>query len=156
MARFAVFERIKLHQIFKAASTSPSRLTQAFVSFSFKCLARFLLILSFVGCSDVTKGTFLVPHFCVPIDYKRTNFFYKVGTKRSLWCKRRTFCSEFLSVNGTHCSQIRKLGLFCSEFLSVNGTHCSQIGKLGLFCSEFLSVNGTHCSQIGHLGLFCS
>ena len=75
MARFAVFERIKLHQIFKAASILPSRLTQAFVSFSFKYLALFLLILSFVGCSDVTKGTFLVPHFCVPIDYKRTDFF---------------------------------------------------------------------------------
>ena len=104
MARFAVFERIKLHQSFKAASILPSRLAQAFVSF--------LLILSFVGRSDVTKGTFLVPHFCVPIDYKRTNFFYKVGTKRSLWCKRRTFCSEFLSVNGTHCSQISQLGLF--------------------------------------------
>ena len=29
MARFAVFERIKLHQIFKAASTSPSRLTRS-------------------------------------------------------------------------------------------------------------------------------
>ena len=75
MARFAVFERIKLHQIFKAASILLSRLTQAFVSFSFKSLARFLLILSFVARSDVTKGTFLVPHFCVPIDYKRTNFF---------------------------------------------------------------------------------
>ena len=75
MARFAVFERIKLHQIFKAASILLSRLTQAFASFSFKSLARFLLILSFVGRSDVTKGTFLVPHFCVPIDYKRTNFF---------------------------------------------------------------------------------
>ena len=75
MARFAVFERIKLHQIFKAASILLSRLTQAFVSFSFKSLARFLLILSFVGRSDVTKGTFLVPHFWVPIDYKRTNFF---------------------------------------------------------------------------------
>ena len=141
------------------------------MSFSFKSLARFLLILNFVGCSDTIKGTFLVPHFCVPIDYKRTNFFYKVGTKRSLWCKRGTFCSEFLSANGTHCSQIDELGLFCSEFPSVqidelgrfcsefpsvNGTHCSQIGKLRLFCSEFLSVNGTHCSQIGHLGLFCS
>ena len=55
-----------------------------------------------------------------------------------------------------NCSQIGHLGLFCSEFLSVYGTHCSQTGHLGLFCSEFLSVNGTHCSQIGHLGLFCS
>ena len=127
MARFAVFERIKLHQIFKAASILPSRLTQAFVSFSLKSLARFLLILNFVGCSDITKGTFLVPHFCVPIDYKRTNLFYKVGTKHSLWGKRRTFCSELLSVNGTHCSQISQLGLFCSEFLSVNGTHCSKL-----------------------------
>ena len=75
MARFAVFERIKLHQILKAASISPSPLTQAFASFSLRSLARFLLILSFVGSSDITKGTFLVPHFCVPIDYKRTNFF---------------------------------------------------------------------------------
>ena len=44
MARFAVFQRIKLHQIFTAASISPSRLTHAFVSFPFKSLARFLLI----------------------------------------------------------------------------------------------------------------
>ena len=123
MARFSVFERIKLHQSFKAASISPSRLTHSFMSFSFKSLARFLLILNFVGCSDIKKGTFLVPHFCVPIDYKRINFFYKVGTKRSLWCKRGTFCSEFLSLNGTQCSQIDDLGLFSSEFASVNGTH---------------------------------
>ena len=44
MACFAVFERIKLHQIFTAASISPARLTHAFVSFPFKSLARFLLI----------------------------------------------------------------------------------------------------------------
>ena len=78
------------------------------------------------------------------------------GTHHSQIGKLGLFCSEFLSVNGTRQSQIGKLGLFCSEFLSVNGTRQSQIGKLGLFCSEFLSVNGTHCSQIGKLGLFCS
>ena len=98
------------------------------------------------------KGTFLVPRFYVSIEYKRINFFYKVGTKRSLWCKRVTFRSEFLSVNGTHCSQIGHLGLFGSEFLSVNGTHCSQIGHLRLFCSQFLSVNGKHCSLVSSVG----
>ena len=56
-------------------------------------------------------------------------------------------------MRGTHCSQIGHLGLFCSEFLSVNGTH-SQIGHIGLLCSEFLSVNQTHCSQIAHLDRF--
>ena len=41
----------------------------------------------------------------------------------------------------------------------MNGTHCSQIGKLGLFCSEFLSVNKTYWSYFGdwgiHFGPFC-
>ena len=55
--------------------------------------------------------------------------FYKVGTKRSLKCKRGIFRSEFPIVNGTYCSQIDKLGLFCSEFLSVHGTHYSEIDK---------------------------
>ena len=68
--------------------------------------------------------------------------------KRSIYDKTRTFRSEM------------NLGLFCSEFLSVHGTHCSQIDNLELFCSEFLFLSGTYCFQIAHLwtnlGLFRS
>ena len=77
-----------------------------------------------------------VRRFCVPIGYE-DQVFHEIGTKRSLWCKRGVFRSEFTTVNGTYCSQIHKLGLFSSEFLFAHGTHCSQFGYLGLLSSEF-------------------
>ena len=39
-----------------------------------------------------------------------------------------THCSK-LVIYGTRCSLIGHLGLFCFEFLSVNGTHGSQINS---------------------------
>ena len=39
---------------------------------------------------------------------------------------------------------IGHLAPFCSEFLSVNGTQCSQIGKLGF---AFLKINGTRMGK---------
>ena len=59
IARFAAFERNKLHQILMMVSISPKRLTNAFWSFFFSRFLVFSLILSFVGCSYIPKGTFL-------------------------------------------------------------------------------------------------
>ena len=58
IARFAAFERNKLHQILMMVSISPKRLTNAFWSFFFSRFLVFSLILSFVGCSYIPKGTF--------------------------------------------------------------------------------------------------
>jgi len=59
MARFTAFKRNKLHQVLKIASNLPKRLTYAFLSFSLYLCLFFSLILGFVGCSDISKGTFL-------------------------------------------------------------------------------------------------
>jgi len=58
IARFATSEWNKLHQILKIVSFSAKRLTYAFFEFFFSLCLVFSLILSFVGCSYIPKGTF--------------------------------------------------------------------------------------------------
>ena len=57
--RFAAFERNKLHQISKIVFNSPKCFTYALIEFFFSLRLVFSLILSFVGCSCILKGTFL-------------------------------------------------------------------------------------------------
>ena len=59
IARFAAFERNKLHQILKMVSTSPKRFAYAFRSFFFNLFLVFSLILSFFGYSYISIGAFL-------------------------------------------------------------------------------------------------
>ena len=46
-------------QMLKLGSILPKRLIDAFLAFKLNLLVYFSLILSFVGCSDICKGTFL-------------------------------------------------------------------------------------------------
>ena len=97
MAGFIAFERNKFHQILKIASISPKRLTYTvrgvFVSF-FHCF-KFRWLFRYLKRNVPLVST--VPRFCVP--FVRGPAIHKIGTKRSLWCKRGTFRSEFPSVN---------------------------------------------------------
>ena len=58
IAHFATSEWDKLHQILKVVSISAKRFTYAFFEFFFSLCLVFSLILSFVGCSYIPKGTF--------------------------------------------------------------------------------------------------
>ena len=76
IARFAAFERNKLHQILKIVSISPKRLTYVFLSFFVQSFPRFFNDFKFRWLFLYSKRNVplvsTVPHFCVPIDHKRT------------------------------------------------------------------------------------
>ena len=78
IARFAAFERNKVHQILKMVSISSKHLAYAFRGFFFNLFLVFSLILSFFGYSFISNRSVplvsTVPRFCVPIDHGGPDF----------------------------------------------------------------------------------